>query len=304
MSIGIACFFTTQFAFKLPAEKTALKLIGENNTILLGRYTLKSYLKAVADVIEKVLKDDAYHVNYYTIIHSSKVVIHRETTFEMHNILPIANDAVVIDQDYVYMLTGSVVNFTICLGDAVHPSHTYLYVFDSETSYSDYVSSSFSSGNIFSKQFQIGGKGDNVCGQASFVANNTGYHFFVMKTKYANTNVTYTLRASLNKLSIKDYLTNYKSCRVDEDMPYCSLNFSGVGTYSLLGFSEPTHSLGSRQNHVEVSVSWTRDHNRNLVYLILLYGSIGLFVACVLYGVVVITVNIISFVQRRKDVIH
>ncbi len=222
----------------------------------------------------------------------------------MHNILPLSNDAVVIDQHFVYMLTGSVVNFTICLGDAVHPSHTYFYVFDSETSYSNYLSSSLSSGNIFSKQFQIGGKGDSVCGQTSFFANNTGYHFFVMKTKYANTNVTYTLRASLNKLSIKDYLTNYKSCRVDEDMPYCSLNFSGAGTYSLLGFSEPTHSLGSRQNHVEVSVSWTRDHSWNLVYLILLYGSIGLFVACILYCVVVMSVHIVSSVQRRKGEIH
>ena len=295
LSIALASLITAATVFQLPATKKSLQLITENTTVLLQSYKIRKHETAVASIKEKVLDEDAFHTNYISIVPSSKVIVHRELSRESHSVLPISDDAVAVNQRYIYMLSDSVLNYTICLGNAPRQSDTVLYGFNSEESYDNFVTSSILSLDyVFSKRFRIGGRNETVCAKASFTSNATGYYFFVLKTKDANTNVDYTVVADLNRLEIKDYLNTYNTCRIDGSHHSCSLEF-GPGHWSLIGWSERNFDFGSRLSHVEVSLSRKLDRSWSVLYQALLLIGIGLFSGSIFY-IVVLTV-IISFVN-------
>ena len=300
--LALSFLLAARVGLQLPPTDNSSLLLTENTTVLFNLYTINKRQKAIAYVNEEKLYGDAYHVNYYTIVPLSKVIVHRELSQENHSVLPISDDAVALNQRYIYMLNGSMLSFNICLSDALKSSNTKLYGFDTERGYKDYIiDSALTSRSIYSADFRIGSHNNTICSMASFKATTNGYFFFVLKTKYANTNLDYTIKAALNRLSIQDYRSaDFNTCRVDESQPSCTLNF-GSGKWALIGASDMNYNFGSRINHVQVKVSRSRDHVTSILYNSFYYGGIGLFCGAMLYASFLAITGLIGCLQERNS---
>ncbi len=301
--MALTLLLTARIGLQLSPMAESLIVLTENTTILMNIYNITKHENAVVHVNEKALDGDAYHINHYTIVPYSKVVIHRELSRENHSVLPISNNAVALNQRYIYMLIDSLLTFNICLSGAQQSSNTKLYGFNTEKSYKDYIRdlSLETSESIYSADFKIGSHGNILCSTATYTATNNGYYFFVLKTKYANTELDYTIKAVLNRLAIRDYLEDgtYSTCRVDESKPSCTLNV-GSGQWALIGASDMNYDFGSRLNHVQVNVTRNRDHVMSIVYDWSYYGGIGLFCGAMLYTAVLVVTNLIGRLYDRK----
>ena len=293
--------FITSKTLQVSNPEKLLGLVTENDSSILGEYKIYSREKAVASMQQIIERGDDFHENYYSIVPLSDLIVHTEVLKENHSVLPIVDDAIAVDQRYIYMMEGSVLRFTICLGNAERQSISTLYGFDNEEAYENYVEFSFSSGHIFARDFEIGGQGQVICGNASYISNKTGYYFFILKAKYASTNVDYTVEAILKRLSIKDYLRKYSSCRVDQYKTSCSLKFdSSAKEWSLIGYSSPNYNLGSHLNHVRVRIVKQSKSPWNTIYGILFYGGLGIIGGGTLFVILINLTSYFLLARRRK----
>ena len=288
---------------------TAMGLIAELDSVLLGVYQVFDHEKATLSITQIIETGDAYHENYYVIVPSSKVVVHSQFITENSSVVPLVDNSVTINQRYIYGLKDSTVSYKICLGNATKASVSTLYGFANEETYKKYIQS-FSkvsaSESIFTKDFLIGGHGEIICGNFSYSFSDNGYYFFVLKTRYANTYANYTVSADLNQLSISDYLKNYSACRVDQYDTSCSLKLdSPDGEWSLIGYSAKNYDLSSHLNHVQISTSregkspWSTSTSYSEV---LLCGGIGIVFGGLLYLLVLIAARFFISPQRRNNV--
>lgn len=295
---GVLCLTVTQLWPEQPALQSPNLLLSENTTVLLSNCSINEH--GVVNITEVVLQEDSFHWNNFAAVPSSKLVSHRISAKEHHVIVPISDNAVTLNQRYVYMLIGSELNYTICIGNATEPSDSTFYAFNKEESYNNYLSSlSLGTPNsIFSQLIPIGGENSIKCTSFTFDANATSYYFFALKAKYANTRVKYNLSASINTLFFEDYISSeeYSTCRINDPKSHmsCSLEVES-GDWSILGFSEISYSFNSHLNHVQVTVEQKLSSSAlHYELAVMYYGSITVISICVLFMLVALAVFIIS----------
>lgn len=274
-------------------------LLTENTTVLLMNYTVGGGQNGVAAITEVVLDEDHFHSNDFVAVPSSMLVAHRITVKESHLVIPFSDNAITLNERYVYMLVGSAIDYTICAGNASEPSSSMFYAFNTEQSYNNYLSS-FSlvtPDSIFSHHIEIGGKDSIKCTSFTFHVNSTSFYFFALKARYANTRVKYDLSASINTLFLKDYANDYNGCSINsKDSMSCSIE-AGTGEWSIIGFSQNSYSFNSHLNHVQISVDQKYSSSLHYGLLGMCFGGVVLIGVGLLFIVVFV---VAYFIEKRK----
>ena len=273
--VGISLIVIVNVTLSTSPSNNKQSLIVQNDTIvLLDFYTPMNLFEVSLSVSEIVLSSDAAHNNYALVVPSDKLIYHREISHYSSTVVPSTDNQPALEKPYIYMLESSVLDFTLCLGNASEPGKTSLYGFSNWKDYDIFLSLGIPDNDyVFQNPFAIGGPGEIICANASFTAPKNSYYFFALFTRHKGTVLQYHILANLSQLFIQDYLLADSSvCKVKQNNDKCLLRFSPSShcnskMCSLIVYSQPDFDIfHSKINHVKVSVSTNRKNPWNIAF--------------------------------------
>ena len=202
---------------------------------------------------------DSPHINYLFLVKRDNITIHQ---------LAVTFESTQIDQDfssstsglvnYLYLIEGSIINYTICLGSLAADLEVFqgsLFVFNNGLKFSLYQDSPELGEqlSIFSKKFEIGKNNETKCLSMVYKAPKTSYYFVASRTPGG---IFYTFNYSKHVL-FYDHRDYKQLCSIYEGEP-CELSVPGAPfsfeEYLLLAYVKPNVETTAIQNHICVSV--------------------------------------------------
>ena len=225
------------------------------DTVLLG--TLKPFFQSIVTVSVCDQPGDSPHIDYLTLVKQTNVTIHHlKDTFESIQIVqdfPSSTSGLV---NYLYLIRGSFINYTICLGSLTSKIlQGSLLVFDNDFKFSQYQASPELGEqlSIFSETLEIGNNNQTSCLTMFYEAPKTSYYFVASRTPGG---IFYTFNYSKQVL-FYDHRDYEQLCSIYEGEP-CELSVPGppfsLEEYLLLAYIRPNVETTAIQNHMCVSI--------------------------------------------------
>ena len=158
--------------------------------------------------------------------------------------------------DYLYLLPGSNVTYSICLwtNQTLTTSVAKFFVFNSLSAYQDFVSdlTDGSDTSVTQQDLRIGPPNDPDCSQINFVTEESAYYFMSADCP-GGIAYQYNITSNVKYLNFTDYGTSH-ICSVIEDRP-CKLTIdNSLKDICLLGYAipSPPYSVDLPTTHLKV----------------------------------------------------
>ena len=291
--LGMVGFLVT---YKVTVHKTPSTfetVVAEDDTVVLVNVDVAS-VKTIS-INEKINHGDNNHHITLSLVPINQLKY--KTKIEQHswNGSTIVDNLPIINEMYVYLLHGSTLKYKICLGNAHTIASTYLYIFDNEQSYINYMEYSALDPPVLKQEIQIGGKNITVCTNVTFEPKEDSYYYAVLLAPEASTDFSYNVIATENVVDINDYLTDYSTCVIDNsnvcDLQTSSSSFPRSEEMVLLAYAKPNYNFQSKINHVQVSF-------KSRSFIIVLASVVGAII--VLLVLVSFVITFVFFVLKTK----
>ena len=269
----------------------------DNDTIAVGR--VSSFLYSHVTVYECLKKNDYSHVSDIFLEEHNNLVTHSQYT-ERHSRVydqpyPSEETGLV---DYLYLLEGSKVEYTICLASETASEETgHLYIFDDQTKYWNYASNTDDGEkqSIYSTVLEIGASNQSICHTVHYDVTYATYLFIASRTP-ASIHYNYTLSTYEVFYNHDDYKlvcqTGGGSCNVE--LPG---GFFHPRDFQILAYIQVPIAADPFTTHICMA-----PHVSSTFAVILLTS---LFVACVLFLLVMcLTVFGVQVKRRQKRTVY
>ena len=162
--------------------------------------------------------------------------------------------------DYLYLLPGSNVTYSICLwtNQTLTTSVATFFVFNSLSAYQDFVSDLTDGGDtsVMQQELRIGSVKHPACSQINIPAKESAYYFMSADCPGGVT-YQYNITSNVKYLNLTDYETS-RVCSVTEDQP-CKLTienncFGSWKDICLLAYAipSPPYSVEPPTTHLQV----------------------------------------------------
>lgn len=231
-------------------------VVAENDTVVAATYPSSSTM--ALSVKEIVLQGDDNHKCHLSVVPNNTLKYHWNTLTDKYNGTTIVDGLPVVNYMYVYLLSGSTVRMELCLGNVSNSPPATLYGFDNESQYIEYNQYMMASNPALHVPLTVGGLGNIPCSNVTLTAQTSNYYFFILLAPLKNT--VYSVKTVVNSKYViyREYSFNYSYCVVAKGHN-CSLslaiNSEVMDTdVSVLVYTEPKYSLGSKINHLDLSI--------------------------------------------------
>lgn len=233
-------------------------VVAEDDTVLLLEIEKEGVeLIAVSEVIRE---GDHKHRISLALVPTEILSYETKNEKDTRNGSKIAAKLPLINEIYVYLNKGSVLEYSICMGNG-KTNDTTLYIFDNESTYVNFMAYNEipeESPAVFERKIEIGSN-QEICSNVNFEAANNSYYFVVLLAPDSNIQFSYTVTATERILEIDQYTTKYPSCFIDvHDTCTLSTNsstFSGSQGLTLMAYVIPNDDFLSKINHVNITIS-------------------------------------------------
>ena len=240
---------------------------------------------------------DSQHINLVYLVQRDNISIHETTeTYQstrLDQYFPSATTGLI---DYLYLLKGSQINYTLCIGSVSSKTLSgSLFIFNSDSKYSQYEESPEQGEalSIFSVHLKISNDNATNCLSIKFEAPESSYYFLTSRTP-GEIFYTYNYTKHVYFYAHNDY---QEICSVYEG-EHCGINIPGSlftsQEYVLLAYVEPNVVMSAKQNHICVSSS--RSESSNLILGI----SASLGGLAFLIILMVVTANLFICLKHKR----
>ena len=191
--------------------------------------------------------------------------------------------------EYLYLLPGSKVSYSICLWSNGTVSPARFFFFDEHTKYSDYINgvTEGTKTSVFYYDLAIGNTSRKICSQVIMTAKKSSYYFMTGSCS-AGVGYQYNVTTLKKFLNHRDYKENKSCVAVTEsnscDIPVGSAFLSKSEDYCLLAHIMPhkKRSPLSPTTHINVDAG-KREEVIVIPILIIVVGAVGLLAVVVTY---------------------
>uniref|UniRef100_A0A1X7UIU7 Death domain-containing protein n=1 Tax=Amphimedon queenslandica TaxID=400682 RepID=A0A1X7UIU7_AMPQE len=200
--VALICFIIVQIIALIEVsdiacskEKEADKIVAEGDSVSL--YTLdKKYVNTI-EISEEVKKGDSKHSVTLVLVPTAKLQYDVIYESESWNATAYVADFPIINNIYVYLNTGSKLNFDIWIGNGNNKKSATLYIFDDIDNLNDYIRYSEVKSPVFTKKIPIEGKdGKQIPHNVIFTSPADGYYFIILLAPEANIQFSYTVNTT------------------------------------------------------------------------------------------------------------
>ena len=277
-------------------QNVSKPLLGHRGDTVQLATSLNAFTQSKVTVSTCDRAGDSAHINYIYLIEQSSVRVHQSNdTFESTQIDQDFSSSTSGLVDYLYLIKGSTINYTICLGSLLTERlQGSLFIFNDDFKFSQYQDSPEQGEqlSIFSEELEIGNNNKTVCLSMIYEAPETSYYFVASRTPGG---VFYTFNYS-KQVFYFNHSDYQQICSIYEEEP-CEITIPGppfsFDNYVLLAFVRPNVATTAVQNHICVSVSQSNG-------AILITGiSVPVGVVALIILIVVIVVQIVACYRRQ-----
>uniref|UniRef100_A0A1X7UJC7 Death domain-containing protein n=1 Tax=Amphimedon queenslandica TaxID=400682 RepID=A0A1X7UJC7_AMPQE len=261
--VALICFIIVQIIalievsdIALKKEKEANRIVAEGDTVSL--YMLdKEYINTI-QISEKVEKGDSKHSVTLVLVPTDELQYDVIYESESWNATAYVPDLPIINNIYVYLNTGSKVNFDIWIGNGNNKKSATLYIFDDIDNLNDYIRYSEVKSPVFTKEIPIEGKdGKRIPHNVIFTSPADGYYFIILLAPEANIQFSYNVNTTELVTDVDQYTSDYPSCVIDTERN-CTLTTSNAKQPSsenltLLAAASTKYDISSKITHVHLN---------------------------------------------------
>ena len=242
---------------------------------------------------------DSQHINRMYLVRQDNTSIHKTTeTYQSTRVDQYFSSATTGLVDYLYLLEGSQINYTLCIGSELsNRLKGSLFIFDSGSKYSQYEESpeQGESLSIFSVELEISNDNETSCVTIDFEARKTSYYFLTSRTP-GKIFYTYNYTKLVYYYNHRDY---QEICSIYDGEP-CKVTIPGslfsMQKYALLAYVRPNVEMSAKQNHICVSSSRSETSN----FILGISASLGGLALLVILVIIFTNVYVCLRHKRRR----
>jgi hypothetical protein len=200
------------------------------------------------------------HEIIFMFIPTQDITYTTSTQSQLRNGIAALNTPI-INEMYVYLRSGSTIDYTICMGNGNTITNTNLYVFDQEVNYIYWVEYGQLRSPLQVISLAIGIDSDTICNRVNIPTIKDGYYFIIMSSPEDNIAFQYNMTANLQVITLANgYADNYQSCQVEGYNDNCNISTSSTllidnQNMSLLAYTIPKYAGStSKISHLNITV--------------------------------------------------
>ena len=249
----IAIIEVSEIALK--KEKEADKIVAEGDSVSLYKLD-KKYVNTI-EISERVEKGDSKHSVTLVLVPTAKLEYDKIYNSESWNATAYVPDFPIINNIYVYLNTGSKLNFDIWIGNGNNKKSATLYIFDDIDNLNNYIRYSEVNSPVFTKKIPIEGKnGNQIPYNVIFTSPADGYYFIILLAPEADIQFSYSVNTTELVTDVDQYTSDYPSCVIDTERN-CTLTTSNAKHPSsedltLLAAASTKYDISSKITHLHL----------------------------------------------------
>ena len=230
-------------------------VVAEDDTVLL--LEIDKQAAELISISEVIQEGDYKHRIRLALVPTEKLSYETKSEKDARKTSKVAAHLPLINEIYVYLNKGSELVYSICLGNG-KTNETTLYVFDSESTYIDYMTYNELHSQAFSKSIPIGSN-EEICSDVTFEVANNSYYFVVLLAPNSDIHFSYSVNATERIIEINQYTKLYPSCLLDVDdictLPTNSSILHDSQDLTLIAYVLPNNNFQSKINHLNITVN-------------------------------------------------
>ena len=250
--------FVTVFVANIALKKQndVEKLVGEGDTVSLCNID-QIHVNTI-EISEAVRKGDSGHSIKIALIPTDSLTFKVVYGLDYLNGSAIVKDLPIINEIYVYLNKGSLMHFTVWIGNGNKAKSASLYIFNDADKLNDYISYGSVDSPVFTSEIPVESKNEKISPKNTvFTSPADDYYFVILLAPEANVKYIYHVNATELVTDITQYTSDHPSCVIDTERN-CTLKTStkkypNSQNFTLLAYATTKYDMSSKISHVHLT---------------------------------------------------